>query len=75
MSFVWKVDDDEPCGNSNDLNGEALDNLVPVRFVPRLCLLRLTNIHCQPLMPPMPSIFMRPYARTFETPPTFTENR
>ena len=75
VSFVGEVDDDEPCGNGNDLNGEALNNLSLVRFVSHVCLLWLTNIHCQPLIPPMPSIFIRPYARTFEIPPTFTENR
>lgn len=32
VSFVGKVDDDEPCGNGNDLNGEALNDLSLVRL-------------------------------------------
>jgi hypothetical protein len=77
LSFIGEVNDDEPCRNGDDLYRQALNNLSLIRFTPyaHVCPLRRTNIHCQPLRPPTPSILIRPYARTFEIPPTLTENK
>lgn len=77
VSFVGKIDDDKPCRNCDDLNGQTLDDLLQVRQ-DQLTHLRpgiLTKIHCQPLRPPRPSILIKPYAKMFEKPPTLTENK
>ena len=75
VSFVWEIDQDEPRCYGDDLYGQPLNNLLRISFLHHLRTHQLTNIHCQPLRPPRPSIRESAYASIFENPPTFTENK
>jgi hypothetical protein len=72
---IGEVNEDEPGRKGNDLGDQALDNLLLVSFFQYSRSWDHTKIHCQALRPPTPSIPMRPYARTFDNPPTVMENK
>lgn len=72
---VWKIDDEKPRGNGNELYDQALNDLHLFSSTHGLRPESLTNIHCQPSQMLNLSSCTRPYARMFDNPPTLSEKR